>query len=243
MSVTMETPAAPEKANGLSTYLKVIYAPGDAFATLARVPTWGWAAIIGTVLAIVGALLVLPASLHYQHIIQEKQFSQMPADQAAAARAIMAKVPSWVGPLSAIIVTPIITWFFWELTALGFLIGAALGGGEARHKMAWTAVVNAYIVVAIGSIAGGIILSLRGAESVNSAADLYALPSPVMFFHPASVKLTAFLYYAFNIASIWYFIVAVIALENMLKLGRTAAVVTMLVLLLGVSGLFALFAR
>ena len=64
-----------------------------------------------------------------------------------------------------------------------------------------------------------------------------------MFFHPASVKLAAFLYYAFNIVSIWYFIVAVIALENMLKLGRTAAIVTMLVLLLGVSGLFALFAR
>lgn len=245
MSTTLEAPDArpPEKAQGLATYLKVIYAPGEAFATLARVPTWGWAAIIGTILGVVGALLVLPSSLHYSHIVQEQQFSQMPADQAAAAREFTAKIPQWVYPLAAIIFTPIVTWFVWLFETAGFLIGAALGGGEARFRNAWTAAVNAYIILALGGLAGGIILWLRGPDSANSPTDLFALPSAAMFVHVESHKLGAFLYYGLNIASIWYYVVAVLALEQVLKLSRLAAIVTVVVLALLSSGLPALLAK
>ena len=67
MSSASETIAPPpaERANGLATYLKVFYAPSEAFATLARVPTWGWAAIIGVILTLVSTLILMPATLHY----------------------------------------------------------------------------------------------------------------------------------------------------------------------------------
>ena len=245
MSTTPEAPAAqpPEKAEGLATYLKVIYAPGEAFATLARVPTWGWAAIIGSILAIAAALLILPASMHYSHIVQEQQFSQMPADQAAAAREVTAKIPQWVYPLAAIIFTPIVTWFVWLFEATGFLIGAALGGGEARFRNAWAAAINAYLILALGSLGGGIILWLRGPDNVNSPSDLFALPSAAMFVHAEAHKLGAFLYYALNIASIWYYVVAVVALEQALKMSRVAAIVTVIILALLGAGIPALFAK
>ena len=86
MAVTPDAASAapPEKANGLATYFKVIFAPGDAFATLARAPMWGWAALVGTVLTVVGTIVLMPATLHFIHATQEQSLSQMSADQAAA---------------------------------------------------------------------------------------------------------------------------------------------------------------
>jgi hypothetical protein len=234
MSTTLDAPGprSPEKADGLATYFKVIYAPREAFATLARVPTWGWAAIIGTIFAIVAALMVLPSSLHYGHIAQEQQLSQMPADQAAQAREFSSKIPSWAYGLLALVFTPIITWGVWVCASAMYLIGAALGRGEARFKGAWVAVVNAYLILALGGLAGGVILWLRGSAAANTAMDLYALPSALTFMHVESPKLAALLYYVTNIATVWYYFVAVIALEQMLKLGRVAAIITVVVLAL-----------
>jgi hypothetical protein len=245
MSTTLDAPQArpPEKAEGLATYLKVIYAPGEAFATLARVPTWGWAALIGTILAVVVALVILPASMHYSHIAQEQRFSQMPADQAAAAREFTAKIPSWAYAAIAIVITPIITWFIWLVFSLLFLLAAWIGRGAPTFRGAWVVTVNSYIVYALGSLIGGVILLLRGPESANTAADLYALPSALLFMHAASPKLAAFLYYATNIASLWYYVVAFIALEQVLKLSRVAAIISAVVIGLFFAGLLALPAQ
>jgi len=234
MSTTLEAPATqpPEKTDGLGTYLKVIYAPGEAFATLARVPTWGWAALIGTILAIVAALLVLPSSLHYSHIAQEQALSQLPADQAAAAREFYAKIPSWVYWLLGVIFTPIITWFIWLLASLVFWAAAGIGHGDARFRLAWTAVVNLSIIPGLAGLVGGVILWLRGPDAANTAQDLYAVPSALMFVHTASPKLAAALYYVTNVGALWYYVVAVIALEQVLKLSRVAAIVAVLVIAL-----------
>jgi len=233
--------AKPEQANGLATYLKVIYAPGDAFSTLARVPMWGWAAIIGIVLTLIGTIVLMPATLHYVHATQEQSLSQMSADQAATAREAMAKVPQWIYPLFGVIGSFFAPWIYWLIGAVIFIIGAALSGGDARFKMAWVGAVNSYIIPALGSIVSAIIVSLRGAESVNSAADLYALPSLAPLAH-GSVKLAGFLY-GFNIVNIWYYIIAVIAMEQLLKMSRGAAIITVVVLAVIGAGLAALFAK
>jgi hypothetical protein len=243
MSTTPQTtePPAAEQSNGFATYLKVLYAPGEAFATLARVPTWGWAAIIGLALTLVGTIFLTPATTHYAHIAQEQRLSQMPADQAAAAREAMAKMPSWTYSLFSIIGSFFGPWIFWLVGALVFLIGAALGGGEARFKGAWVCAVNLYIIAAIGSVIGGIILALRGAASVNSASDLYALPSLAMLVH-GSPKVAMFLY-GFNVINIWFYVTAVIALEHVMKMGRGAAIATVVVFAVLAAGLGALAAR
>src|ERR1700680_2457733 len=139
MSTSSETIAPPptESASPLATYFKVIASPSEAFATLGRVPMWGWAAIIGVVLTLVSTLLTLPSSLHFARIAQELQYSQMPADQAAAAREVMTKFPKWLFWIFGIIGGFIAPWIFWAIGALVFLAGAALGGGEGRFQIAW----------------------------------------------------------------------------------------------------------
>ena len=212
MSTSSETIAPPptESASPLATYFKVIASPSEAFATLGRVPMWGWAAIIGVVLTLVSTLLTLPSSLHFARIAQELQYSQMPADQAAAAREVMTKFPKWLFWIFGIIGGFIAPWIFWAIGALVFL-------------------------------AGGAILALRGPDAANTATDLYALPSLAMLIH-GSPKLAAFLY-GFNVVNIWYYIVAVIALEQALKLSRGAAITTVIVLALFGAGIGAVFAK
>ncbi|HEV2907863.1 MAG TPA: YIP1 family protein [Candidatus Eremiobacteraceae bacterium] len=242
MSSTPETIAPPpaERASGLATYFKVLYAPGEAFATLARVPMWGWAAVIGVLLTLIGTIILLPATMHYAALAQEQRFSQMPADQAAAAREFMGKYP-WINSIGGLIGAFIAPWLIWLVGACVFLIGAALGGGEARFKMAWVTAVNTYLIPALGSIVSGTIVMLRGAANANTMSDLYALPSLSMLVH-GGPKLTMFLY-TFNIVNIWFYIVLVIALEQMLKMSRTAALVTVVILALISAGLGAAFAR
>lgn len=243
MSTSSETLAKPpaEKANGLATYLKVIYAPGEAFASLARVPTWGWAAIIGILLTVAYTLIAFPSTMHYQQIAQEHALSQMSADQAAQARAVYAKIPPSIYIVFSIVGGVIQPWFSWLVATVVLLIAAALGGGDARFKLAWAAAVNSYGAAGIGSLAGGIIVALRGPDAVNSAVDLLALPSLGMFVH-GPTALVAFLY-AYNIAFIWYYIITMIALEQTLKVGRGVAIGAVVILSLVIGGLLALFIR
>jgi hypothetical protein len=244
MSTTLEAPEArpPEKADGLGTYLKVIYAPSDAFATLARVPTWGWAALIGILLTIVGTFLALPASLHYSHIAQEQQLSQMPADQAAAAREFTAKIPQWAYYIFGFIGALFGCFIGWLIASLIYLISAALGQGEASFKKAWVAAVNLYIIPVLGSLAAGLILLLRGPENANASTDLFVLPSPALLIH-SPLKLAAFLYYGLNVVNIWFYFVAVIALQMLMKVSRVAAIVTVVVVGLLLSSVLALLAK
>ncbi|MBV8171415.1 MAG: YIP1 family protein [Candidatus Eremiobacteraeota bacterium] len=243
MAVTPDAASAapPEKANGLATYFKVIFAPGDAFATLARAPMWGWAALVGTVLTVVGTIVLMPATLHFIHATQEQSLSQMSADQAAAARATMAKIPNSVYSIFGVVGSIFAPWFYWLIGSIVFIIGAAISGAEVRFKAAWVGAVNCYVIPAIGTVIVAVIVMLRGPENVNSSADLYALPSLAMLVH-GSPKLAGFLY-AFNILNIWFYAVAVIAMEQLLKMSRGAAIMTVIVLALLGGGLAAIFAK
>ncbi len=242
MSTTSESLAPPaERPNGLITSLKVIYAPGEAFATLARVPMWGWAAIIGIVLTLAGAIILGPSTTHFAHIMQERQLAQMPADRAAAARQAMAHIPQWFYPVSGIVGAAIFVWVVWLVATVVYVIGASLTGGEARFLGAWVASVNLYIIAAIGTVINDVIVALRGPESINTQSDLYGIPSPAMLVS-GSPKLTMILY-AFNVVNIWLYIVAVIALERVMKMSRGAAIATVVVLALLGAGVAALFAK
>jgi Yip1 domain len=243
MSTTPEAMVPPpsNRGSGLATCLKVLYSPGEAFTTLARVPTWGWAAVIGIVLTVVATIVLAPATTHFAHIAQERQFAQMPADQAAAARAAVAKFPDWFYPVFGTVGAFIVVWIFWLIGAVVFVVGAALTGGEAKFSGAWVSALNLYIIGAVGAIINSVIVALRGAASVNNSTDLYALPSLALVVH-GSPKLTMFLY-GFNVIYIWYYVVAVIALEAVMKMSRTASIVTVLVLALLSAGLAALIAK
>lgn len=238
---TATNPAPPARENGLATYLQVLYAPSEAFSKLAQTPMWGWAALAGVVLSVVGSVIGLSASLHMIHATQAQQLSQLPVDQASAQREALAKVPEWLYSGAIVVGSVLGPWIYWLITTAIFLIGAALGGGEARFANAWVASVNAYVIAGVASVITYTIVALRGAENINAPSDLFALPSLAMLVH-GSPKIAALLY-TYNIVNIWFYIVAVIALERMLKLPRGAAIATIVVTSLIFAAVAALFAK
>ena len=74
-----ETP----KANGLKTAIDIVIAPKEAFESLRVSPTWGWAFLITTVLAIAAFFVMMPASLHGMagEFAKNPQMQQMTAEQ------------------------------------------------------------------------------------------------------------------------------------------------------------------
>jgi hypothetical protein len=231
--------AAPARESGLATCVNVVIAPRAAFALLNRVPMWGWAACIGFILIVGGGLLALPATMHFTRIAQEQQLAQLSADQRAAAEQVIGN-GSFIATVIAITLV-FVPWISWLITAVVFMIGAAIGGGEARFKLAWTASVNVWLIGGIGSVVNGIIMALRGPESAVKAIDLQALPSLGML-AGGNIKLAAFLY-AYNVFNLWLYVLSVIALELTLKASRTPAIAIVVVLSLLFGGLAALGAK
>lgn len=236
----MESTAPQAKANGLATYLQVLYAPSAAFQQLARTPMWGWAAIAGIALMFVATIISLPEITRIAEIGQQQALSQMSSDQAAQARQGIAAAQGFTR--GVILVAPLIgAWVIWLIVSLVYLVSAAVTGGKPSFQAAWVAAVNAAAVSFVVQVVNAVILSLRGPDSISSAQDAYTIPGLAMFVH-GNVKLAAFLN-AFSIGTIWQYFVAVIALQEMLKMNRNAAIGAVIVLALLTGALGAVFAR
>jgi len=232
----METKAPPEKANGLATYLSVLTSPTAAFTQLARTPMWGWAALIGLVLAIVGAILIQPAALHATQALQQQMLSHATADQQAQIRDSLARQNAGAG-WKPYVNTAVATGLSWLLVSLIVLMAASLGGGAATFVKAWTLAINAALPGVLGIVVNALIIALRGPASVNSFSDLIALPSLGMVATNNPV-LAAFLS-QINPFQIWYYVVLVLGIETMLKSSRPASVTAVIVIWLLSSSLYA----
>ena len=240
MSTTIETSAPQQPANGLLTYLSVISSPTDAFQQLARTPMWGWAAIAGIILTIVATIIMLPEQTHLGHIMQAQSLQQMTAEQQAQAAPAMAKIEPFLKYtyIAAAVIQP---WVGWLIAGAVFSIAAALGGGEAKFRSAWVLAVNAYAITTIALLVNAIILAMRGPDSVNTPLDTFVVPSLAMLVH-GNPKLEVFLY-AYNIIYVWAYIVMGIGLVQVMKMSRTASIVTVIILSLLLAGIGMLFAK
>lgn len=231
---------APQKANGLATYLSVLWAPGEAFDRLRQAPTWGWAAIIGIILLVVSTIISMPEIQRVAEIAQNARLAQMSADQAAQARQAMASFKS-ATPYFIIGSILLVPWFIWLISAIVYTIGAAVSGAGPKFSLAWAMSVNLGIIAFVGALVNAIILVGRGPDAITSSLDQYALPSLGMLVHD-NVKLATFLN-GYNLDYIWLYIVAVIGLERTLLMKRGAAIATVVVYSLIGAGLGAAFAR
>ncbi|MDQ6780180.1 MAG: YIP1 family protein [Candidatus Eremiobacteraeota bacterium] len=221
--MSIPAPAQPVRSplGGLATYFTVLYAPRAAFERLSRIPTWGWAAIVGIILVLISLILTMPAQVHMASVLQQQRLSDMSADQRAAAQSSLQAAAGITKTFiyAAALVGP---WIAWFITALFFLIPAAIGGGDAKFARAWVAALNSFVVWGVAGVVNAIIVSLRDPNTINAPADISMLPSLALFVH-GNPKLAAFLF-SYNLLYIWYYVVAVIALEIMLRVPRRFAV-------------------
>jgi hypothetical protein len=187
---------------------------------------WGWACILGLIISVVAAIIGLPATLHIAQVAQQTAISQAPADQQQAMREGISKFSAFMAPTIFISVL-VVTWFIWLISALVVLAATAIGRGAAKFGNAWALAVNIYAIPVLGSLIANIILRFQGPENINKQSDAYVLLSPAMLVH-GDVKLAGFLY-TFNVINLWFYFVLSIALQRTMKLGSTAAWVTVVV--------------
>lgn len=201
----VSAPAAA-KSGGLSTVVDTIAAPAEAFERLQTMPTWGWALIIAIVLLLVGTYLQLPAQHHAataqaQRMVNGPLFATATAErkQAAVANAGKTSVFTFLGPLLGLFIGVFLNTVF-------MLIGNAAGRGQADFKRLWCGSMNIAVpTIGLGSVALGIIATIRGADSFDSSLSLaQAIPSLGSFTPHGSAALVAFLS-AISVFSVWGF--------------------------------------
>ena len=229
-----------ERANGLATYFGMLFGPGEALDTLARVPMWGWACVLGLIITIIGSIVGLPATIHIAQVAQQAQIAEAPADRQQAMRDAIGKTGGML-PYFIIIGSLIAPWIAWIIAALVVLVGAALGRGNAKFAAAWVLAVNSYAIPALGSLVANIILRLQGPENITKASDAYVLPSLAMLVH-GDAK-TGALLYAFNVINLWYYAILAIGLQRVMKMSSMAAWVTVVVFAVLLSLLAIAFAK
>lgn len=242
----METDAeSAPKANGLKTALDVLIAPKEAFESLRRVPTWGWALLIVIVLYALANYLLTPAMLHAtqadwpRQVAANPQIAQQTPDQQQRDLAIGLAIVRWVW-----IFAPIFVFIAILVQTIVMLVFKALGKGTASFGAIWASAANIQIpVLGIGYIIIAVIAMIRGADSFNTSAQIYsAMPSLALLVDPAMVKLHAFLS-VFNPFALWGGGLTIAAMTVVARVERVWAWLTAIVWLLISAGLIALVAR
>jgi Yip1 domain len=188
--MALESTETP-KANGLKTAIDIVIAPKEAFEALRVSPTWGWAFLITTVLAVVAYFVMMPASLHGMagDIAKNPQFQQLPPDQLQKTT----EMSKAFFPIGAVAL-PIVLLFFSLIEALIMLLFNALGRGSGTFKTLWASSVNIGIIYGISQIVGMAVVLLRGVDSFSSMTEVQqAVPSLALLVPSGGVKLVAFL--------------------------------------------------
>lgn len=202
--MSVSVPAAA-KANGLSTVINTIAAPGEAFQTLGEAPTWGWALIVVLVLLVGGLVLQGPALRHAavtttQHMLATNTtMASLPDDKKAQMLARAGGTSPWtyVFPIVGVFVAVL-------LNTIVMLIGNALGGGKTGFKHLWAGSMNIAVpTIGIGTVVLGVITMLRGPDSFGNSFDIArAMPGLAMLVPHANMVVGGALS-AISIFTIW----------------------------------------
>lgn len=241
--MSVSVPAAA-KANGLSTVINTIAAPGEAFQTLAEAPTWGWALLVAIVLLLGGVVLQGPALHHAavattQHMLATNTaMASLPDDKKAQilGRASGFSPMTYIGPIIGLLIAVL-------LNTIVMLIGSALGGGKTGFKHLWAGSMNIAVpTIGISTVVLGVITMLRGPDSFANSFDIArAMPSLAMLVPQASLVVAAALS-AISIFTIWGVFLNATMLRTMARTGAGVAWTFAVIVALGGALLAALAA-
>ena len=243
--------ATVERRSGLLNVVDVIVSPGTAFARLRLVPTWGWAFLVASLMAIAGSLLMEPAMLHVmdktlpaqmaaQDATAIPKWAQMSADDQAKTIANQVAFGktfarfSWVIMPFALLVGGLIQ-------ALVMLIANAVGRGDGTFRKYFALSLTVGVVgYGLASLLLGLIVLLRGPGGFESLGSLQgAVPSLALLVPGAHGALGGFLS-AVNVFSVWAAALLALGMTIVGRVPRGVAWATAVVLVL-LSASFAAF--
>jgi hypothetical protein len=237
----MNLEAAPTpKASGLKTALDTVLAPKEAFESLRRTPTWGWALLVTIVLLAAGFALQRPAAVHAQAGTTRQMLATSPflagtppeTKQRMIERALHpSAVSAAIGFLSLLAVLFIACLF----NALILLGGTALGEGTATFATLWAGSVNIAIpTLGLGALTLGIICTVRGPDAFATTAEMmHAVPGLALLAPGATGALAGFLG-AISVFTLWGFALNVLLMRTAAGVKNAAAwIFPLIITLLG----------
>ena len=227
----MTTAPPPQENAGLSSLVETIVAPASAFDRLAEKQTWGWAFIASSLLTVVSALASAPVQRHIARLLTEQRIAEAAnAQQAAAARAAAA-IGMKISEL-AWVFSPIGILFFVLIATVILFVFSAVLGGKATFKQLWCASMNVFIVIAIGSLIGSIVLALRGPDAFTGVMDIYRNSLSLAAIIPsANIKVVALLA-AFTPFTLWVLWLNSLLMQHIARLAAPKAWAAALAVLL-----------
>jgi hypothetical protein len=224
----------------LQTALDIAIAPSAAFARLRETPTWVWAFILSSLLAIAGSIAVSPAFSHVlaaetaARLAAAPQIAQLPPDQRDATVARQIALIQTVARFGFALV-PFGLAFSSGVQALIMLVANAVGKGDGTFRKFWALAVNASL---IGTGLAAIVL-LRGSAAFTSTSDFSrALPGPASVTGATANGLTALLS-GMNVFAIWHAVLLAAGMTVVARLSRPVGAVTAAAIVIG-AGLIAL---
>jgi Yip1 domain len=202
-------PAVPSPRSGLLNVADIIIAPNAAFDRLRQVPTWFWAFLVASLLAIAGSLLAQPGM---QHALEVSLPAQLAADpnmaklpperqqtQIAAVMKTMHVMTQigWILVPFAILITGVIQ-------ALILTVANAIAKGDGDFKKFFALSVTVSVVgTGLYTIVYALIVLVRGPSAFESMTALQtAVPGLGLLVPGAHGWLSGFLG-AFNIFFLW----------------------------------------
>ncbi len=221
-------PSVETRAGGLQTALDILIAPQDAFARLREKPTWGWAYLLATVLAMLAALALVPALRHALEVSAPAQLAatpniaKLPPDVQQKTIARLIAIQSFTLNftwLASLAIVPLIA----LIQAAVMLVASKVGGGDGTFRRLWALAMNVQIAGSIGGLILAAIVLLRGAAAFDTLEQVQnVLPGLSLLVPGAPHVLAAFLG-ALNVAAIWQTVLLAIGMIGVARVSRPAA--------------------
>jgi hypothetical protein len=235
--------ATVEPRSGLLNVVDVVIAPNAAFARLRLVPTWGWAFLVATLLAIAGSLLTQPAVMHAiatgmpAQLASAPAIARLPAAQQATVIHQQLAVFGFIARYGWLFM-PVWILLVGVIQALVMTIANAIAKGDGSFgKYFALSVTVAVVGLGFASLVTALIVMLRGAASFDDMKAIQsAVPSLALLAPGAHGALHGFLE-ALSVFNLWATALLALGMTVVGRIPRPAAWVTAgLMLLLTAAG-------
>jgi hypothetical protein len=236
------------RRSGLTNVVDIIVAPNAAFERIRQVPVWGWAFLAAVVIAVIGALLAQPASLHALQVAGPALYGSNPA----VAQLPPAQQPAMIEKMMGfgrivirvqVFLIPIVFLISALFSALVMTAANAASRGDGTFKRFYALAITVSVITALGVMLNGIISIVRGPESYQTLQSVQAsLPSLGLLAPGAGGKLATFLG-MLNVTAIWATVLTALGMTAVGRVKPAIAWTAAVVMLFAGAALAAMFVQ